>query len=199
MVKYQSIALLLLVSSSAAFLPSSSLRSKVSIGKGHFTERYADTITTETTLLEPKNPKAKGSNNIKKFKSKKTRKNIKKKPLKELELGSTIDGKVVELVPFGAFIQTGYQTKRNGWALLHKSQIQGARIENVSDVFKVGQKIKNLRVISIDQKKGEVSLSLRKKRARRKSLSEVRVGEELTGKVKGLVSYGAFVDVGCQR
>ena len=52
-------------------------------------------------------------------------------------------------------------------------------------------------MITIDHKKKEVGLSLLPKRAPRKKLSEVRVGDEMEGKVKSIVSFGAFVDIGC--
>ncbi len=49
---------------------------------------------------------------------------------------------------------------------------------------------------SIDLNKGEVGLSLRAPRPKRRDLSKLKVGDELVGKVASVMSYGVFVDVG---
>jgi predicted RNA-binding protein with RPS1 domain len=120
------------------------------------------------------------------------------KPLKDLKLGSLISGSVVDVCDFGAFINIGYSTfgSRAGTALLHISQIQDKKISNIHDILKVGDTIKDARVTSIDLNKGEVGLSLRSPRSKRRDISTMKVGDELTGKVDSIVSYGVFVDVG---
>jgi predicted RNA-binding protein with RPS1 domain len=120
------------------------------------------------------------------------------KPLKDLKLGSLISGTVVDVCDFGAFINIGYATygSRAGTALLHISQIQDKKISNIHDILKVGDTIKDARVTSIDLNKGEVGLSLRSPRSKRRDISTMKVGDELTGKVDSIVSYGVFVDVG---
>ena len=120
------------------------------------------------------------------------------KPLKDLKLGSLISGTVVDVCDFGAFINIGYATygSRAGTALLHISQIQDKKISNIHDILKVGDTIKDARVTSIDLNKGEVGLSLRSPRSKRRDISIMKVGDELTGKVDSIVSYGVFVDVG---
>jgi predicted RNA-binding protein with RPS1 domain len=120
------------------------------------------------------------------------------KPLKDLKLGSLISGTVVDVCDFGAFINIGYATygSRAGTALLHISQIQDKKISNIHDILKVGDMIKDARVTSIDLNKGEVGLSLRTPRSKRRDISTMNVGDELTGKVDSIVPYGVFVDVG---
>jgi ribosomal protein S1 len=56
--------------------------------------------------------------------------------------------------------------------------------------------IESARVTSIDLNKGEVGLSLRTPRTKRRDISTMKVGDELSGKVDSIVSYGVFVDVG---
>lgn len=114
--------------------------------------------------------------------------------LKDLKLGSTVSGTVVGVSDFGAFINIGYATR--GAALLHISQISDEKIENVRDRYKVGDKVEDARVITVDLAKGEAGLSLRPRRQKRRDLHELRVGSEVEGKVVQVVSYGAFVDVG---
>eukprot|EP00559_Dactyliosolen_fragilissimus_P006470 CAMPEP_0184860712 /NCGR_PEP_ID=MMETSP0580-20130426/5551_1 /TAXON_ID=1118495 /ORGANISM="Dactyliosolen fragilissimus" /LENGTH=341 /DNA_ID=CAMNT_0027357925 /DNA_START=161 /DNA_END=1186 /DNA_ORIENTATION=- len=119
--------------------------------------------------------------------------------LKSLKLGSSIDGWVASITPFGAFIKTSFDFKGNnqfGYALLHKSQISDKNVKHVSDFLQIGQHIQNMRVITIDYEKGEVGLSLRRSRAKRRDISDIKVGDEIEGKVTSVASYGAFVDIG---
>jgi len=56
--------------------------------------------------------------------------------------------------------------------------------------------VRDARVITVDSTKGEVGLSLRNPRHKRRDLRTVKTGEVLEGKVDKIVPYGAFVDVG---
>lgn len=119
------------------------------------------------------------------------------KPLKDLKLGSKVSGTVVDVCDFGAFVNIGYATRgsRSGTALLHISQIQDKKIANTRDVMKVGDFIEGARVIKIDMNKGEVGLSLRRRRPKRRDFTDIKVGDALEGRVSSVVSYGVFVDV----
>merc|ERR1711966_138213 len=90
------------------------------------------------------------------------------------------------------FLRTAYAT--SGGALLHISQISDEKISDVQNHFKVGDHVDNLRVITVDAKKGDVGLSLRPPRAKRRGVESLEVGDEIEGKVVQVVSYG--VDVG---
>ena len=120
------------------------------------------------------------------------------KPLKDLVLRSKVSGKVVDVCDFGAFVNIGYATRgsRAGTALLHISQIQDDRIENIHDFVKVGDVIEGARVISVNLEKGEVGLSLRACYPKCRDITTLKVGDELEGKVDSVVPYGVFVDVG---
>mmetsp|Transcript_34483 Transcript_34483/g.75479 ORF Transcript_34483/g.75479 Transcript_34483/m.75479 type:complete len:335 (-) Transcript_34483:84-1088(-) len=127
-------------------------------------------------------------------------------PLSELKLGSKIDGVVAGIAEFGAFVKTKYAIrgkddtgKEAGYALLHKSQIQDDKVESVSDVLRVGDQIRNARVVSINYAKGEVGISLRKPRQKRRSLDDIKVGAEYDGKVANVTPYGAFIDIGAKK
>ena len=100
-------------------------------------------------------------------------------------MGSKVSGTVVDVCDFGAFINIGYATRgsRAGTALLHISQIQDSKIENIHDVIKVGDTIEGARVTSIDLKKCEVGLSLRSRRQKRRDFSQMKMGDQLEGKV----------------
>lgn len=124
------------------------------------------------------------------------------KPVKDLVLGSEIEGFVASFTPFGAFIKISYDIKGKnipGFALLHKSQFMDERVDDLRDHLKIGQHLKKLRVINVNFDKGQVGVSLRKTRGKRMDFSEVLVGSEVVGKVTTVKSYGAFVDIGCKK
>jgi len=172
------------------------------------TKKKASTKSTKKNQRKPM--KTKGTEQRKKqfVKNAPKRKNTAKdkksiniksfKPLKDLELGSKISGKVVDVCDFGAFINIGYATRgsRAGTALLHISQLSGNKIENIRDVLKVGDDVEGARVVNVDLKKGEVGLSLRAPRPKRRDFRDIKVGNLVEGRVDSVVSYGVFIDVG---
>ncbi len=120
-------------------------------------------------------------------------------PIKDLKLGSYVSGYASSFTFFGVFVKIHYDLKGKGsagYALLHKSQIRDERVNDVSELFSIGEFIEDLRVIQIDYAKGEVGLSLRKRRRDRIDLRDVPFGKEIPGTVASVVSYGAFIDVG---
>jgi len=73
----------------------------------------------------------------------------------EAEVGKIYDGKVVNLVDFGAFVN--FMGGKDG--LVHVSEIKNERVAKVSDVLAEGQEVK-VKVLEIDQR-GKVRLSMR--------------------------------------
>lgn len=72
----------------------------------------------------------------------------------QIEIGEVYDGTVKNIQPFGAFVEI--LPKQD--ALLHVSEIAWARVENVRDFLKEGDKIK-VKVIGKDPKNGKYKLS----------------------------------------
>lgn len=72
------------------------------------------------------------------------------------EVGAIVSGKVVKVLPFGAFIQFG--EKLTG--LVHISEIARDYVENINDHIKVGDNV-NAVVVKIDED-GKISLSIKK-------------------------------------
>jgi small subunit ribosomal protein S1 len=72
------------------------------------------------------------------------------------DIGQLVEGKITRIVDFGAFaeIEPGIE------GLLHTSQLSRGAIENPHDVVKEGE-THLLRVVSIDQKRQRIGLSLR--------------------------------------
>ena len=75
--------------------------------------------------------------------------------VEEAEVGKIYDGKVVNLVDFGAFVN--FMGGKDG--LVHVSEMKNERVEKVSDVVAEGQAVK-VKVLEIDQR-GKVRLSMR--------------------------------------
>lgn len=70
------------------------------------------------------------------------------------EVGEIYDGVVKNIMPFGAFVEI--IPGQDG--LLHISEIEYRRLENVEDVLKVGDEIK-VKLIAVDEKTGKLKLS----------------------------------------
>ena len=75
--------------------------------------------------------------------------------VEEPEVGKVYNGKVVNLVDFGAFVN--FMGGKDG--LVHVSEIRNERVEKVSDALSEGQEVK-VKVLEIDQR-GKVRLSMR--------------------------------------
>ncbi len=75
--------------------------------------------------------------------------------VEEAEVGKVYDGKVVNLVDFGAFVN--FMGGKDG--LVHVSEIKNERVEKVSDALSEGQEVK-VKVLEIDPR-GKVRLSMR--------------------------------------
>jgi polyribonucleotide nucleotidyltransferase len=75
--------------------------------------------------------------------------------VEEAEVGKVYNGKVVNLVDFGAFVN--FMGGKDG--LVHVSEIRNERVEKVGDVLSEGQEVK-VKVLEIDPR-GKVRLSMR--------------------------------------
>ncbi|QEY19871.1 30S ribosomal protein S1 [Psychrobacillus sp. AK 1817] len=115
----------------------------------------------------------------------------KNKTLDALNPGDVVPGTVQRLASFGAFVDIGGVD-----GLVHISQISHEHLDNVSDVLTEGQEVK-VKVLSIDRDSERISLSIKDTLPGPWSDLEEKAskGSVLTGKVRRLVSYGAFVEV----
>ncbi|MFH0937453.1 MAG: polyribonucleotide nucleotidyltransferase [Candidatus Daviesbacteria bacterium] len=73
---------------------------------------------------------------------------------KKVDVGEVFEGKVVRIVPFGAFVEIA--PGKDG--LVHVSQMAKERVENPEDIVSMGQTIK-VRVTDVDQA-GKIALSM---------------------------------------
>ncbi|MDZ5503366.1 30S ribosomal protein S1 [Enterococcus cecorum] len=105
--------------------------------------------------------------------------------------GEQIEGTVARLTSFGAFIDLGGVD-----GLVHVSEISHTHVAKPSDVLKVGEKV-NVLVLSVDPASNRISLSIKDTLPGPWDDIEDKapVDSVLTGTVKRLTSFGAFVEL----
>ena len=111
----------------------------------------------------------------------------------EIEAGSTVKGKIVNIEDYGAFleIQPGVE------GLIHVSEVTWSNHPiNAREYFKLGQEYE-AKVVTIDREDRKMSLSI--KQLTPDPWSEIEkefpVGSRHSGEVKNLTPYGVFVEL----
>lgn len=101
-----------------------------------------------------------------------------------VEVGSIVEGKIVSVMPFGAFVDIG----DNQSGLVHISEISSRYVKDINDCVKKGDSVK-VKVIKIDES-GKISLSIRQ--AEVKKERNTRVRNEKKGPVRPAdIDWGA--------
>lgn len=116
---------------------------------------------------------------------------LKKERLSQLEEGQVLEGTVQRLTDFGAFVDIGGVD-----GLVHVSEIAWHRVEHPADVLKEGDTVQ-VKVLKVNQEEERISLSIKEtlESPWEKVAKEISAGDIVKGKVKRLVSFGAFVEV----
>lgn len=111
--------------------------------------------------------------------------------LDSIESGQVLEGTVQRITDFGAFVDIGGVD-----GLVHISQLSHEHVVKASDVVKEGDKLK-VKVLSIDRDNERISLSVKETLPGPWSdiAQKAPKGAVLEGKVKRLVSFGAFVEI----
>ena len=114
-----------------------------------------------------------------------------KKIFSELAADDVVEGKVARMTNFGAFIDLGGVD-----GLVHVSEISYNHVDKPADVLEVGQEVK-VKVLNVDPERERISLSIKQTLPGPWDDIEEKaaVGTVLTGTVKRLTSFGAFVEV----
>ena len=108
-------------------------------------------------------------------------------------VGSRLRGKVVNLAPYGAFVELEPGIE----GLVHVSEFSWTkRIARASDVLDVGQEV-DVVVLNIDTQNQKIALGIRQTEANPWDTVQDRypVGSRITGKVRNFTTYGAFVEM----
>ncbi len=112
---------------------------------------------------------------------------------KSHDSGTPVEGKVVEVVKGGLSVDVGVR------AFLPGSQVDLRPVKNLASML--GQLIR-AKVIKLNRRRGNVVLSRRavleeeREEKRKHTLSVLSEGMVLTGAVKNITDYGAFIDLG---
>lgn len=115
----------------------------------------------------------------------------KQQAIASLQEGEKKTGKVVKLMPFGAFVDIG-----GVQGLLHNNDLSWTRVKHPSEILSEGQEIE-VTVLKVDRAEGKVSLGL-------KDITQdpwfvqtanMHKGSVVEGTVTRLVDFGAFVKI----
>src|SRR5882672_7457909 len=108
-------------------------------------------------------------------------------------VGTKVKGKVVSLVPYGAFVQLEPGVE----GLIHVTELSWTkRIAKPSDVLKQDQEVEAI-VLGINREEQKISLGIRQLDANPwdKAQEKYPPGTRIKGKIRNLTSYGAFIEL----
>ena len=108
-------------------------------------------------------------------------------------VGSRLHGKVVNLAPYGAFVELEPGIE----GLVHVSEFSWTkRIARASDVLNIGDEV-DVVVLNIDSTNQKIALGIRQTEANPWDTVQDRypVGSRITGKVRNFTTYGAFIEM----
>ncbi len=111
--------------------------------------------------------------------------------IEELEVDQIVEGEVVRIADFGAFIDI-----KGVDGLLPISEMSWQRVRHPSDLLQVGQKI-TLKVLKIDKELNRISLSLKRMEEDPwvKIEGEFKEGDIVEGTINKIAQFGAFIDI----
>ena len=115
----------------------------------------------------------------------------KQKVMSELQDGQVLEGTVQRLTQFGAFVDVGGVD-----GLVHVSEIAWSHVDKPADVLSEGDQVR-VKVLKVDPEKGKISLSIKAAAPGpwETAGEQFNTGDIVTGVVKRLVNFGAFVEL----
>ena len=108
-------------------------------------------------------------------------------------VGTKVKGKVVNLVPYGAFVELEPGVE----GLIHVTELSWTkRIAKPSDVLKQDQEVEAV-VLGINRDEQKISLGIRQLETNPWDNAEAKYkpGAKVKGKIRNLTSYGAFIEL----
>ncbi|MBO7527379.1 MAG: S1 RNA-binding domain-containing protein, partial [Clostridia bacterium] len=106
-------------------------------------------------------------------------------------LGKKVQGTVLKIMPYGAFIDVGGVD-----AFIHISDISHKRINSPSDELKVGETYE-FRIIKLDKENKKVSVGLKQNTEdpKIKAIKELKFSEVYDGVVTKILPFGAIIEL----
>ncbi|WP_185877152.1 30S ribosomal protein S1 [Blattabacterium cuenoti] len=115
----------------------------------------------------------------------------KKEMISKLDKGQVLEGKIKNILPYGAFVDLGGVD-----ALLHITDMSWPHINHPTEIVQLEQELKFV-ILSVDKEKNRVQLGLKQLQPHPwDSLDpKLKVGSKINGKVSVLADYGAFIEI----
>jgi small subunit ribosomal protein S1 len=119
------------------------------------------------------------------------RKEVRDQILGRLQPGMVVEGKISNIVDFGAFVDLDGID-----GLIHISELSWSHVNHPSEVVSVGETVR-VKVLDIDRERQRISLGLKQTQEDpwTRVLNEYKQGDALEGKVTKVVAFGAFVEI----
>jgi small subunit ribosomal protein S1 len=119
------------------------------------------------------------------------RKEVRDQILGRLQPGMVVEGKISNIVDFGAFVDLDGID-----GLIHISELSWSHVNHPSEVLSVGETVR-VKVLDIDRDRQRISLGLKQTQEDpwTRVLNEYKQGDALEGKVTKVVAFGAFVEI----
>jgi small subunit ribosomal protein S1 len=119
------------------------------------------------------------------------RKEVREQILGRLEPGQVVDGKISNIVDFGAFVDLDGID-----GLIHISELSWSHVNHPSEVVSIGDTVR-IKVLDIDRDRQRISLGLKQTQEDpwQRVISTHRGGDVLEGTVTKVVAFGAFVEI----
>ena len=126
----------------------------------------------------------------------KEQKEIQKQFLEKVGVGDVVEGKVSNIMPYGAFVELTPGLE----GMVHVSEMSWSRVEKPDDILNVGDTT-NVKIMEIGEgkKPGQLKISLSMKQISGdpwdSSEGQFKAGDKLRGKVTRCMGFGAFVEI----
>jgi small subunit ribosomal protein S1 len=119
------------------------------------------------------------------------RKEVREQILGRLEPGQVVEGKISNIVDFGAFVDLDGID-----GLIHISELSWSHVNHPSEVVAIGNTVR-IKVLDIDRDRQRISLGLKQTQEDpwQRVISAHRPGDVLEGAVTKVVAFGAFVEI----
>jgi len=119
------------------------------------------------------------------------RKEVREQILGRLEPGQVVEGKISNIVDFGAFVDLDGID-----GLIHISELSWSHVNHPSEVVAIGDTVR-IKVLDIDRDRQRISLGLKQTQEDpwQRVLNSHRPGDVLEGEVTKVVAFGAFVEI----
>ncbi len=119
------------------------------------------------------------------------RKEVREQILGRLQPGQVVEGKISNLVDFGAFVDLDGID-----GLIHISELSWSHVNHPSEVVTIGDTVR-IKVLDIDRDRQRISLGLKQTQEDpwQRVISSHRAGDVLAGTVTKVVAFGAFVEI----